>query len=661
MPAPTTRARARPRPTTAPHRRYCAALVGAAATALLAAACGGSGAPTVPTAHASSAASTAAPNCLPASYDRSAALPGLSVDVSPTPGSDTADPATQISFLGVPAAQVASVAVVGSRSGTHAGNLEAYSQGDGASFVPSTPFVPGEQVTVHATVGGKPASFSFGIDEPYSTTSSRQFPNRVAPSTDYQTFATLPGAQAPVLTVTTADHDPGAGDIFTTDGPGPGRYGAEIYAPSGRLVWYDQLPSGLVAEDLNVQTYDGQRDLTLWQGRVLQLGFGQGEDLVLNSQYQTVATVRGGNGLQADLHEFQIGPNNVAYVTAYNPIHCDMKSIGGSANGVLIDVAIEEIDLKTGLVRWEWHALDHVPPTQSEYSVPTTSGPWDWFHLNSIDPQPNGDVLISARNTWTIYQLAGGSGQILWQLGGLKSSFAAPSANSCAPPTKDSACGAWQHDARMLPDGELTFFDDGSDPPVEPQSRALRVSIDLSDHTAHVVADYTHPGPPLLTASQGDMETLGGGYVVVDYGGVPEVAEYSTGGRLLFDAHLPYDMASYRGYRYAWSATPAAPPAVVATLNNTAEETIVHASWNGATGVASWRILAGASATSLSAQTTVPASGFETSTLLPTSFISSKTKTNGFVEVQALDSQGHLLGSSHVVGVESYSDSDPVG
>ena len=39
---------------------------------------------------------------------------------------------------------------------------------------------------------------------------------------------------------------------------------------------------------------------------MLSLGFGQGEDIVMNSSYQTVATVTGGNGLQADLHDFQI-------------------------------------------------------------------------------------------------------------------------------------------------------------------------------------------------------------------------------------------------------------------------------------------------------------------------------------------------------------------
>ena len=68
-------------------------------------------------------------------------------------------------------------------------------------------------------------------------------------------------------------------------------------------------PNGETAEDLNVQSYEGQRDLTFWQGKVLSLGFGQGEDVVMNSHYQTVARIPGANGLQADLHDFQIVPH----------------------------------------------------------------------------------------------------------------------------------------------------------------------------------------------------------------------------------------------------------------------------------------------------------------------------------------------------------------
>ncbi|MCW3019749.1 MAG: Arylsulfotransferase, partial [Solirubrobacterales bacterium] len=441
--------------------------------------------------------------------------------------------------------------------------------------------------------------------------------------------------------VTVPDRDPAAGDVLTTNGPGPGQYGPLIYTPEGRLVWFDELSGGETAEDLSEQTYEGQRDLTWWKGRVLSLGFGQGEDIVMNSRYQTVARVAGGNGLQADLHDFQVTADDVAYITAFNPIRCNLEAVKGAADGAIVDTAIQEVDMRTGLVRWEWHSLDHVGASESETEPSTASTPWDWFHLNSIDPEPGGDILISARSTWAAYQLQGGTGKILWRLGGLASSF------KMGPGTET----AWQHDGRMLADGEITLFDDGSNPPIHKQSRGVRVALDFNTHEARLTASYTHPDPPLLAASQGNMQTLADGNTVVGYGGVPSISEFGGGGTLLFDANLPFDMSFYRAFRFPWSARPASPPAVLAALNDTSEETIVHASWNGATGVAAWRVLAGGHSGPLSLLATIPANGFESSTTLPAKYAR--------VAVQALDPAHHLLASSHTTRVVSYAASLP--
>jgi hypothetical protein len=108
-------------------------------------------------------------------------------------------------------------------------------------------------------------------------------------------------------------------------------------------------------------------------------------------------------------------------------------------------------------------------------------------------------------------------------------------------------------------------------------------------------------------------------------------------------------MTSYRGFRFPWSGRPVSPPAALASLNNTGLETIVHMSWNGATGVSAWRVLAGKSAQSTQTQTTVRSSGFETATILPKSY--------AYVEVAALDSSGQVLGTSPAVAVKSYADS----
>jgi hypothetical protein len=603
------------------------------------------GSPSLRLLSGSSSTSRVSPSCLPATLEHTAVLPGTNVEVSPGPETDTASPDTQISFVGVPAREIREVSVVGGHSGRHSGRLHGYSQGDGASFAPDTPFDAGEHVGVSAAIGAGNASrliaFHFRVDAPYPTTGFSVFPNPPAAPADYQSFYTLPGAQPPILTVTVPDHDPAAGDILTTNGPGAGQYGPLIYTPAGRLVWFDKLSGGEAAENLSEQPYEGQPHLTWWKGRVLSLGFGQGEDVVMNSHYQTVARIDGGNGLKADLHDFQIQPHGIAYITAYNPIRCDLTPVKGAPGGAIVDTAIQEIDLKTGLVRWEWHSLDHVGASESEVEVPTDTTPWDYFHLNSIDPQSDGNILVTARSTWAGYQLEGGTGRVLWRLGGTRSSF------RMGPGT----AMAWQHDGRLLADDEVTFFDDGSSPPIHHQSRAVRVKLDFKARRARLASVYTHRNPPLLAASQGNMQTLAGGNTLVGYGSVPAISEYGKAGSLLLDAHQPFDMSFYRAFRFPWRGRPLSSPAVLASLNDTGEETIVHASWNGATEVASWRVLAGERPDSLKPQAVIGADAFESSTTLPVK--------HTYAAAQALDAARHVLGTSKTVKVIAYAASLP--
>jgi Arylsulfotransferase (ASST) len=582
---------------------------------------------------------SAAPPCLPRQPGASARLAGTAVSVSPQPGSEAATPVTQISFLGVPPSELADISVRGSRSGSHAGLLEAYSQLDGASFVPSKPFAAGEQVSVRAQIGRagarRPAVFAFHVSTPVPSAHVASFPNPPAPPSSYQSFVSAPTLHPPALAVTQPDRDPAAGDLLMTSGPGTGQYGALIFTAEGRLVWFGQVGKGEVAEDLSVQRYQGHDDLTWWQGKVLSLGFGQGEDVVADRSYRTVATVRAGNGDTADLHDFQLAPRRVAYITVYNLMRCDLSTVGGRRDGALVDGAVQEIDMATGLVRWEWHSLDHVDVRESHAPAPANGTPWDWFHLNSLDPEPGGDLLVSARSTWAAYQLDGSSGQVAWQLGGRSSSFAMAS----------GAQTAWQHDARLQPDGTVTLFDNGSNPRVHFQSRALRVRLDFEHHTASLVRSYAHPGSPLVADSQGNAQTLAGGAVVIGWGSVPGLSELSPGGSLLLDAHLPPGTASYRAFRFSWSGQPQSAPAVSARLLPTEDATAVFASWNGATDVRSWRVLAGRSPAGMSARATMPDSGFESSMTYPAA--------DPYVAVQAIGAAGQVLASSPAVRVQA--------
>ena len=173
-------------------------------------------------------------------------------------------------------------------------------------------------------------------------------------------------------------------------------------------------------------------------------------------------------------------------------------------------------------------------------------------------------------------------GAIIWRLGGRRSDFAMGSGTAFA----------WQHDARRQPDGSLTIFDNGATPAVEQLSRGLVLDVDERAMPAELLHQYTHPR--VLADSQGNLQLLANGNVFVGWGEVPRVSEFDQEGRLLFDALLGEKYESYRAFRLPWTGLPAEAPAIALTHHG--RELTAYASWNGATEVHTWQLLAGASA-----------------------------------------------------------------
>jgi hypothetical protein len=576
------------------------------------------------------------PSCTPERLDASAALAGGRVTVSPAPGTRDSSAATQISLLGTPAGELAGVTVSGSESGAHAGRLLAYTQGDGASFVPAKPFRQGERVSVRAELndGGRsvPLAWSFTVAVQdhggHAGGSPRPAPQQAA----YQRFRSRPDLQPPTVTVTA--HAAGAtpGEVFIAPYSGPGQYGPMILGEDGSLVWFDPLsPTGTRAADFRVQRYEGKPVLTWWQDPLSAGGSSKAGEVIMDSSYRRLAVIRAGNGYQPDLHEFQITPQGVGLITIFDGIDCNLTSVGGANDAAVADTVVQAIDLKTGLVRYEWHSLDHVPLSDS-YASPKHANrtkPFDYFHVNAIDAQPNGDLLIDARNTWAAYDVDARTGQVRWRLGGRRSSF------RMGPGTRT----AWQHDARRRPDGTITLFDNGATPVEHPQSRAIEVRLDMQAKTASLVREVVHPGKPLVAGSQGNVQALADGDWMVGWGEVPYVSEFNSAGTLLFDAHLPPEYESYRAYRLPWSGQPRAAPAAAVVRAGVTRAT-VYASWNGATQVASWRVLRGSSPSALAPVASAARAGFETAIALP------KLAPGAYVQVQALDAGGNLIGAS---------------
>jgi hypothetical protein len=577
------------------------------------------------------------PRCTPTTLNRSAILPGTSLSVSPLPDSYDASPETQISILGASVSDLIDVRVSGSQSGSHPGRLLGYSQGDGGSFLARKPFISGERVTVRGAVREGSSEHSFGYQ---FIIAHRDL--SLAPSTtkhvfhdpqEMQHFHSRPELEPPLLVVTQSSPNQGSGDLFAAAYSGPGPSGPEIFEPSGNLVWFEALPPGIEATDLQSQELNGKPVLTWWQGRIPPQGFGEGEDVIDNSSYQRIATVHAGNGFTADLHEFRITPQGTALITVFDPIYCNLStSHGGSATDAVTDSMYQEIDLSTGLVRREWHSVDHIPLTNSYSSAYGSSAAWpfDYFHLNSIDPQADGMTLISSRNTSALYELNTTTGQVSSEIGGRHSTV------TLGPGTST----AYQHDATVLADGDISLFDNGGVPKVHGESRGLIVAVNPQASTDSFQAQY-ELSPPLLAGSQGSMQVLEGGNVFIGWGAFPYFSEFTPSGQLLYESHWHGSYESYRTYRFPWTGAPSAPPAIAAGATSPTTPVTVYASWNGDTRTSSWRVLAGASPHALAPVAVGARTGFETAITTP--------GHEAYVAVQALGSGGEVLGTSKTI------------
>ncbi len=550
------------------------------------------------------------------------------VDVQPFPGTPDASPQTQIAFFDLHRSELESVVVAGSSSGRHAGRLVALVAGHGTAFIPERPFQNGEHVSVTATTGGGKMTFGFWVRAADQSVQVHAFRVRhdIRDSDGFtHSYHSINWIHPPIVRHSGTDPDPIQGDILgsalNTLQPGP-----MILDPQGNLLYFQ--PLGVQgAFDVAVQNYQGQQVLTYWQGYSGHYGVGQ--DLMFDHHYRLVKTVNAGNGYKADEHEFLITPQGNAFITIYAQVpNVDLSSVGGPRNGTLLDSIIQEVNIATGQVLWEWHAYGHIHVSES-YAGRPTSAPYDFFHINSIQPLSNGNLLVSARNTWAVYEINMQTGKIPYNIGGKHSSFRFGS----------GANFDWQHDAEMLPDGTMTVFDDGAGLyKTEPQSRALRLRLNYSTRQVSLVHSYVN-NPSVSSNAQGSVQLLGDGNTFACFGRVPYFTEFNSSGRQLFSAWFPAPVESYRGYRAPWWGQPLSAPNIA--VSPTSTSTTVYASWNGATTVSSWRVLAGPSPNHLAPVGQFPKGFFETTMKV--------SSTQPYFAVQALGSNGGVRATSSPV------------
>ncbi|KAL2679065.1 hypothetical protein Neosp_009821 [[Neocosmospora] mangrovei] len=395
---------------------------------------------------------------------------------------------------------------------------------------------------------------------------------------DWQ-YRSRPDLAVPRLNITVpADRDSvEKGYIFVTpyegfaDGhKGPVQPGAYIFRDDGELIWSGLgYHSGWVANFVP-DTWKGETYLRAFQGKLDGThGRMYGYHVLLGSDYEVTKVVRAKSNRLTSAHEFR-----------------------------LVD------DIETGDVLFEWQSFDHVDPKYSAFPLDFGIGlpgsgrnetdAWNYFHINSVDKDDEGNYLLSARNVAAIFKINGTSGDIIWQLGG----FHGGSSFQISQEDRFS----FQHHARFhgrSPDGSLEFislFDNGAHSApfkTHPFSRARYFQLDHDKGIAKALKTFDAPDG-LSAHTQGSVQILPNRNFFVNWGQAGAVTEFNKDGKVLFHSYLDSApegifVQSYRGFRANWTGTPSEEPAVAAFKQSGQSGLDVYASWNGDTEAASWR------------------------------------------------------------------------
>jgi hypothetical protein len=431
-------------------------------------------------------------------------------------------------------------------------------------------------------------------------------------------------------------------NLLKTD-PMTGEGGPMIVDSHLQPVWFLPIGTKTFANNLRVQTYEGKPALSWWQGIITNTGATtSGEIHLVDQHYRPIGKpLSGADGWIITQHEALVSGHDI-WVTAVKVEPMNLSGYGGSAQGTLLNAAVQKYDLRTGRLLYTWDAgpdpaskqPGHIPLSDSYQPLQPPGAPWDAYHINSIQLGPNG-FITTMRNTWAAYSV-NTSGGINWILGGKEPTF---------KPAGTSAQFQWPHDIEVHAGGLVTVFDDnccaviGPGQLAKPNGLARAVELKLNaNKTVSFVRQFTRN---LYVGFQGNAQLQANGNMVVGWGSQPYFTEFGKTGQVLFDGVLPGADLSYRAYVSKWVGRPYFPPSGAA--RNKRGKATVYASWDGATQVVVWRVLAGPDAKQLKTVAARTRTGFET--VIPL------TRRYNTFKVQALDVKGHVLGTSKLFSV----------
>ncbi|KAJ4327521.1 hypothetical protein N0V84_002049 [Fusarium piperis] len=460
------------------------------------------------------------------------------------------------------------------------------------------------------------------------------------PHSSYESF----GAQSPWPLVVKTNDRCDSGYIFAetrgfyVDAPGP-----VILDNAGNLVWMETLWGE--AMDVKVQRFNGKDYITFWHGTDNGT-FGEGYYLMKTKTWLIVVPISDFTG---DLHEFRITEEGTVLMTIYNRKPADLSAYG-ILDGWIFDSIFQEIDLNTDEPVFEWHTSDHFPTRDSLTPIngqgKTGKSAFDFFHINSVGKGEAGDYIISSRYYCNVATISGKDGRVLWQLGGANSSFGDLSDGAASNFT-------WNHHAAWQGKNNLTVFGNGSNGNQNSArfSRGLMINLDMDAITVSLEQEYIS-SHKILSPSQGSVQVLPNGNVLVGWGHVPSFTEFSREGDVLCDTHIGpinFDVCSwvknYRTFKYPWIGRPKTLPDVAMRL----EKNVLFVSWNGVTEVYSRPPQSASDALSDEFRDL----GFTEKTAFEM-MIATPRDADQFIREAALDRDGNVLAHSTPVSKNEY-------
>ncbi|KAL4909332.1 hypothetical protein BDW74DRAFT_146397 [Aspergillus multicolor] len=398
---------------------------------------------------------------------------------------------------------------------------------------------------------------------------------------------------------------PFAGYADTTgEQHGPRQAAPYIFRDDGELVWSGYGYYSIWATNFQKARWKGKDVLFCFEGdHNPGYGHGHGHTTILDQHYETIRELRAGNHKLTDKHEFHVINEETALIQIYQPVPADLTPWGASPEQQwIVDAIIQELDIETGELLFEWSSLEHVSPDEAILPINpgqagsgyNSSDAWDYFHINSVDKDSEGNYLISARDACSVHKINGTSGEIIWRLGGVKSDFE----------LGENVKFCFQHHARYVSkEGSkevISLYDNaahgtedgrGHEVHTHPFSQGKIIEVDTATWKATIVQAF-QPPDGLLSKSQGSTQLLPNGNVIVNWGSEGALTEYRADGTPIFHAYmdsgyLGLGVENYRGFRYNWTGLPNEAPAIVSLENN--EGTNVYVSWNGDTETKVWR------------------------------------------------------------------------